>query len=77
MNTFETILIAVLTFGILILIHEFGHYIFARIFGVTIKEFSIGMGPKLLWYDSKKTGIRYPKKSKSGASSFLLSSLGA
>lgn len=59
MNTFTTILIAVLTFGILILIHEFGHYIFARIFHVTIKEFSIGMGPKLLWYDSKKTGIRY------------------
>ena len=59
MNTFTTILIAVLIFGILILIHEFGHYIFARIFGVTVKEFSIGMGPKLLWYDSKKTGIRY------------------
>ena len=59
MSTFTTILIAVLTFGLLILIHEFGHYIFARIFGVTVKEFSIGMGPKLLWYDSKKTGIRY------------------
>lgn len=59
MGTFTTILVAVLTFGFLILIHEFGHYIFARIFGVTVKEFSIGMGPKLLWYDSKKTGIRY------------------
>lgn len=59
MSTFFTVLIAVLVFGFLILIHELGHYIFARIFGVTIKEFSIGMGPKLLWYDSKKTGIRY------------------
>ena len=59
MSTFVTILIAVLVFGFLILIHELGHYTFARIFGVTIKEFSIGMGPKLLWYDSKKTGIRY------------------
>ena len=59
MGTFTTILVAILTFGFLILIHEFGHYIFARIFGVTVKEFSIGMGPKLLWYDSKKTGIRY------------------
>lgn len=59
MNTFTTILIAILVFGFLILIHEFGHYIFARIFGVTVKEFSIGMGPKLFWYDSKKTGIRY------------------
>ena len=50
---------AILVFGFLIFIHEFGHYIFARIFKVTINEFSIGMGPKLLWYDSKKTGIRY------------------
>ena len=59
MSTVLTIIIAVLVFGFLILIHELGHYTFARIFKVTIKEFSIGMGPKLFWYDSKKTGIRY------------------
>ena len=59
MNTALTILIAVLVFGFLIFIHEFGHYITARIFGVSIQEFSIGMGPRLVWYDSKKTGIRY------------------
>ena len=59
MGTLGTILIAILVFGLLIFIHEFGHYIFARIFKVTITEFSIGMGPKLVWYDSKKTGIRY------------------
>ena len=55
----QTIFLAILVFGFLIFIHEFGHYIFARIFKVSITEFSIGMGPKLLWYDSKKTGIRY------------------
>lgn len=59
MSTLLTIVLALLVFGILIFIHEFGHYIFARIFKVKINEFSIGMGPKLLWYDSKKTGIRY------------------
>ena len=59
MDTLVTVLSAILVFGILIFIHEFGHYIFARIFGVSITEFSIGMGPKLVWYDSKKTGIRY------------------
>ena len=59
MNPILTALIAILVFGFLIFIHEFGHYIFARIFGVAIKEFSIGMGPKLVWYDSKKTGITY------------------
>ncbi len=59
MNTFTTALIAILVFGFLIFIHEFGHYITARIFKVTIKEFSIGMGPRLLSWVSKKTGIRY------------------
>ena len=58
-NTLVTILVAVLVFGFLIFIHEFGHYITARIFRVSIQEFSIGMGPRLVWFDSKKTGIRY------------------
>ena len=46
-------------FGFLIFIHEFGHYITARIFKVTINEFSIGMGPRIYSKVSKKTGIRY------------------
>ncbi|MBQ7300018.1 MAG: RIP metalloprotease RseP [Clostridia bacterium] len=53
------ILLAILMFGFLIFIHEFGHYTAARIFRVTINEFAIGMGPKLLSRVSKKTGIRY------------------
>ena len=59
METLGTVLIAILVFGFLIFIHEFGHFFFARLFGVTVKEFSIGMGPKLVYYDSKKTGTRY------------------
>lgn len=54
-----TIIVAILVFGFLIFIHEFGHFIFARIFKVTVNEFSIGMGPRLVWFDSKKTGTRY------------------
>ena len=46
-------------FGFLIFIHEFGHYITARLCKVQINEFSIGMGPKLFGFRSKKTGILY------------------
>lgn len=59
MGTLTTIIIAVLVFGFLIFIHEFGHYITARLFKVTINEFSVGMGPRILTHVSKKTGIRY------------------
>ena len=46
------ILLAIFIFGFMIFIHELGHFMFAKIFKVTIKEFSIGMGPKIF----SKTG---------------------
>ena len=42
------ILIAILLFGVLIAAHEFGHFITAKLLGVKVNEFSIGMGPRLL-----------------------------
>ena len=54
-----TVILSLLVFEFLIFIHEFGHYITARIFKVTITEFSLGFGPELLTYESKKTGIKY------------------
>jgi len=54
-----TVILALLVFELLIFIHEFGHYITARIFKVTITEFSLGFGPELISYESKKTGIKY------------------
>ena len=59
MSTILTVILSLLVFGFLIFIHEFGHYITARIFNVTITEFSIGFGPELVTYKSKKTGIKY------------------
>ena len=53
------ILLAIFVFGVLIFVHEGGHYLFARLFCVTVREFSIGMGPKLLTWKSKKTDISY------------------
>lgn len=52
------IIIAILVFGFLIFIHELGHFIFAKKFGVTITEFSLGMGPKILSRKGKD-GVLY------------------
>ena len=49
-----TILLTILIFGVIITIHELGHFCAARAFGVNILEFSIGMGPKLASIQRKK-----------------------
>ena len=63
MSTFLTVLfymvIMVFVFGIMILIHEGGHFFTARACGITVKEFSIGMGPKLCSRSSKKYSTVY------------------
>ena len=53
MQTLINIIVFILILGIVVLIHEFGHFITAKSFGVYCSEFSIGMGPKLF---SKKIG---------------------
>lgn len=45
------ILITLLILSVLILVHEFGHYITARMTGVRVLEFSLGMGPALFKYE--------------------------
>lgn len=45
------ILLAIFMIGVVICFHEFGHFLVARINGVTVREFSLGMGPRLLsWH---------------------------
>lgn len=51
-----SILIMLLILTLLVIVHEWGHYIAARIFGVKVNEFSIFMGPKLFQRVGKKTG---------------------
>ena len=46
-------LVAVLLFLVLIIIHEFGHFIAAKLLGVRVNEFAVGFGPKLF---SKQIG---------------------
>jgi regulator of sigma E protease len=45
----------ILVFGIIVFFHEFGHFIFARINGIKVHEFSMGMGPKLFSIKKKET----------------------
>ena len=52
-------IVALLIFGILIMIHELGHFTVARLCGVHIEEFSIGMGPKLFQKKTKKHGTLF------------------
>ena len=49
------ILIAILIFGFLIFIHEFGHYAVAKLCDIKVDEFSIGMGPKLFGFTKGET----------------------
>ena len=43
-----TIAAAIFVFGLLVLVHEFGHFIMAKLTGMRVDEFAIGFGPQLL-----------------------------
>lgn len=55
---FLTLLVLIIILGIIILVHEFGHFIWAKKFGVFIYEFSIGMGPVIHTHKGRD-GINY------------------
>src|SRR5689334_16822295 len=40
--------------SVLVAAHEYGHYLFARIFGMGVEEFAIGFGSKAIWTYKKK-----------------------
>lgn len=49
------ILGAILVFSVLVIVHEIGHFTLAKLNGVKVEEFSIGMGPKLFGVKGKET----------------------
>ena len=59
MSVLFIIVAAILLLGPLIAIHEFGHYWVARKLGVKVLVYSIGFGPTLIKWTSKKSGIKY------------------
>jgi len=50
-----TLLSFILVVGVLILFHEFGHFMIARLVGINVLKFSIGFGPKIFSIKGKKT----------------------
>lgn len=56
---FFNILVPIFILSFMIFIHELGHYLSARWIKAEIKEFAVGMGPKILSRRSKKTNILY------------------
>ena len=57
MNIILTIILFILMMAIIISIHEFGHFLAAKIFNVYVYEYSIGMGKKLYSHKGKVNGI--------------------
>lgn len=54
------IIVAILILGIIVIIHELGHFLLAKKNGITVTEFSVGMGPRLASFVHK--GTRYSLK---------------
>ena len=57
MSVVWTILSFLIIFSVLVVFHEFGHFIVAKANGIHVREFGVGMGPKLLKFE--KSGTEY------------------
>lgn len=53
----QTLITFILVFGVIVIVHEFGHFYFAKKSGVRVREFAIGMGPKL--FQTQRNGTTY------------------
>src|SRR6266568_9066581 len=57
-NAFYTMAGAILVLGVMVLVHEFGHYAAAKLLGVRVEVFSIGFGRRLLGFRYGDTDYR-------------------
>jgi len=55
----QSIVIFLLTLSVLVVLHEYGHFIVARLNGVRVTDFAMGMGPTLLKWTSPRSGTNY------------------
>jgi regulator of sigma E protease len=54
----QTLLSFIVVLGILVFVHEFGHFIVAKAFKIGVPIFSLGFGPRLVWFKRKETEYR-------------------
>ena len=54
-----TLIYMILILGIIVFIHEFGHFVFAKKAGIYVYEFSLGMGPRLFKFNRKNDETEY------------------
>ena len=55
-----TIIVFILVFGVVVISHELGHFLIAKLNGIRVLEFAIGMGPSIVKFT--KGGTRYVLK---------------
>ena len=55
MSIIINLLLFILILGVIVFVHEFGHFLFAKITGVYVYEFAIGMGPKIWGFQKGET----------------------
>ena len=54
-----TLIYFIIILGVIVTVHEFGHFIFAKTFGIYVYEFSIGFGPKIFKWQGKNKETSY------------------
>ena len=55
MSTVLNWIIALFVFGVIIFFHELGHFLFAKLNGIYVNEFAVGMGPTIVSFKKKET----------------------
>ena len=54
-NLLLTVFAFLLTLGLVVIVHELGHFLFCKLFGIYVKTFSIGMGPRVFRWQFGET----------------------
>ncbi len=59
----QTLIASIIVFGLIIFVHELGHYIAARLSGIKVLELALGFGPRLIGWS--RGGTDYSLRSNS------------